>query len=223
MSKIQVNFEFDPSMDSNEVKALLAFFNTLNGNTFNPTVESVVDRVSTKVEQAIETVKQSSEIEEPKEERVVNNNYEYSEEELKAMATNDILSIVKDLGIDPDKFEGKNTAKKLRDLILNSYSSHVEVTEDKWVDESTGTTFEDVVEKIEEAIETVKSYREVDDIKSVSEEPLKVEVIRALLNEKVDAHREAIVAKLRAFGAKNLTVLEADKHLEFYNYLKALK
>jgi hypothetical protein len=45
--------------------------------------------------------------------------YDLSEDELKALPTDVLLDMLKDLGVDPDKFFGKNTNKKLRDLILS--------------------------------------------------------------------------------------------------------
>lgn len=45
--------------------------------------------------------------------------YDLSEDELKALPTDVLLDMLKDLGVDPDKFSGKNTNKKLRDLILS--------------------------------------------------------------------------------------------------------
>lgn len=44
--------------------------------------------------------------------------YDLSEDELKGLPTDVLMDMLKDLGVNPDKFSGKNTNKKLRDLIL---------------------------------------------------------------------------------------------------------
>lgn len=48
----------------------------------------------------------------------------YTEKELMAMETKDLLKLCKDtFGINPDDYDGKNTNKKLRDLILEAQES----------------------------------------------------------------------------------------------------
>ena len=44
----------------------------------------------------------------------------YTEDELMEMSTKDLLKMCKSMGIDPDDTDGKNTNKKLRNLILNA-------------------------------------------------------------------------------------------------------
>lgn len=44
----------------------------------------------------------------------------YTEDELMEMSTKDLLKMCKAMGIDPDDTDGKNTNKKLRNLILNA-------------------------------------------------------------------------------------------------------
>lgn len=44
----------------------------------------------------------------------------YTEEELMDMSTKDLLKLCKEMGINPDDTEGKNTNKKLRNLILDA-------------------------------------------------------------------------------------------------------
>lgn len=48
---------------------------------------------------------------------------QYTEDELMEMSTKDLLKMCKELGIDPDKEEGKNTNKKLRLLILDAQNA----------------------------------------------------------------------------------------------------
>jgi len=45
--------------------------------------------------------------------------YDLSEDELKALPTDVLLDMLNDLGVDASKFPGKNSNKKLRDLILS--------------------------------------------------------------------------------------------------------
>ena len=67
----------------------------------------------------------------------------YTKEELMEMDTKDLARICKEeFGINPDDFDGKNTNKKLRDLILDAQKGDVkkdDTTEEETADESEGT------------------------------------------------------------------------------------
>lgn len=54
----------------------------------------------------------------------------YTEDELSNMSTKELLKMCKDLNINPDEYEGKNTNKKLRLLILNAQSGDKGESED---------------------------------------------------------------------------------------------
>lgn len=46
--------------------------------------------------------------------------------------------------------------------------------------------------------------------------------IRALMSTKIENSRDKIKAKLTSLGAANVTTLEEDCYIEFYNFLKSL-
>lgn len=54
------------------------------------------------------------------------NEKKFTEKELMDMETSDLLDLCEDYGIDPNKFEGKNTNKKLRGLILDFQAGKLE-------------------------------------------------------------------------------------------------
>lgn len=71
----------------------------------------------------------------PSKKEVVTNDDEetrnYTKDELMEMSTKDLTKILKDdFGIDPNSYEGKNTNKKLRDLILDAQKNGVEASDD---------------------------------------------------------------------------------------------
>ena len=49
-----------------------------------------------------------------------------------------------------------------------------------------------------------------------------IEMVRSELVQKVQAHRPEIVKKLREFGAKNVSTLDAEYYSEFLAYLQSL-
>lgn len=71
----------------------------------------------------------------PSKKEVVTNDEEetrdYTKDELMEMSTKDLTKILKDdFGIDPNDYDGKNTNKKLRDLILDAQKNGVEASDD---------------------------------------------------------------------------------------------
>lgn len=74
----------------------------------------------------------------------------YTKDELFNMEVKELKNILKDLGVNPDDFDGKNTNKKLRDLILDAQAGKLEPTKE---DDS------DVVDDTEEEVETAKPSR----------------------------------------------------------------
>lgn len=71
----------------------------------------------------------------------------YTEEELTEMSVKELKKILDDMGIDPDEEEGKNTNKKLRNMILDAQDEPEEPTEEP---EEKDAEEEDVEEKDEE-------------------------------------------------------------------------
>jgi hypothetical protein len=79
----------------------------------------------------------------------------YTEEELSEMSTKDLLALCKKMGIDPDATDGKNTNKKLRNLILEAQEEgdDSEGEEDEEGDE---TDYSDEVKSILEKLDEGK-------------------------------------------------------------------
>lgn len=74
----------------------------------------------------------------------------YTKEDLMEMSTKELVKICKDeFGIDPDDYDGKNTNKKLRDLILNAQAGTADAKEDEEVsDEEDTSDAKDVLLKV---------------------------------------------------------------------------
>lgn len=62
----------------------------------------------------------------------------YTEDELMEMSTKDLLKMCKSMGIDPDDTDGKNTNKKLRNLILEAQDADADDDEDDDEDDDKG-------------------------------------------------------------------------------------
>lgn len=62
----------------------------------------------------------------------------YTEDELMEMSTKDLLKMCKSMGIDPDATDGKNTNKKLRNLILEAQDADADDDEDDDEDDDKG-------------------------------------------------------------------------------------
>ena len=83
----------------------------------------------------------------------------YTEDELAEMDTKDLLKMCKEMGIDPDATDGKNTNKKLRKLILEAQKNGVKSTpsaDDEPEDENEETSEEsndDLTSKVSEILE----------------------------------------------------------------------
>jgi hypothetical protein len=76
---------------------------------------------------------------------------------------------------------------------------------------------EEPIEKQEEKPETVETKSE-----SGSEEKITLDMIRPLLQTKVQLHRDAIKSKLSELGANNATSLDEEHYVEFYEFLTEL-
>lgn len=77
---------------------------------------------------------------------------EYTLDELSRLKTEELFEILEGMGIDPNAYEGRNTHKKLRDLILDagkgnvaddtapakSEEKYIEISEDEWEELSDG-------------------------------------------------------------------------------------
>lgn len=79
-----------------------------------------------------EPVKRTPKKEAPTEETEASSRKEYTKEELMETSTKELLKICREeFGIDPDEYEGKNTNKKLRDLILDAQENGDDAEEEE--------------------------------------------------------------------------------------------
>ncbi len=127
---------------------------------------------------------------------------DYSEEEMMDMPNANLKDYVAGLGIDWGKAEGKNTNRKLANLVLEFRNG---VTAEAAKDEAPAETAEDLTKE--------------DDLTG---EAITYNDLKVSLGKKVDEHREAIVAKLEEFGATKMPNLAEEHWTEMYNFMEAL-
>lgn len=85
---------------------------------------------------------------------------EYTEDELMEMSVKDLTNILKnDFDVDPNDYDGKNTNKKLRGLILDAQDGKSDSTksEDEDDDDSSKEESDDLTEKVAEILEDFDS------------------------------------------------------------------
>lgn len=142
---------------------------------------------------------------------------DYSEQEMLDMPNTELKDYVTGLGIEWAKAEGKNTNRKLANLVLEfrevkgGISQEIEdpaaekIIQEGKLDKAENETAEDDLAEEEES-STGITYND----------------LKISLGKKVDQHRDAIVAKLRAFGATKMPNLD-EKHWEaMYNFMESL-
>ena len=205
-------------LDSNEQTDVLAFSNLMNAFSGTPAIQLV----TSKQEFPLEALKRSVEAQSPSTStstqvtptEVEVNTAEIaniSEDEMLAMPNTDLKDYATSLGIDWAKAEGKNTNRKLANLVLdfrNGVTSEVEdgsPAAEAAKDEAPAETAEDLTKENDLAGEAI-TYND----------------LKVSLGKKVDEHREAIVAKLAEYGATKMPNL-AEEHWEaMYNFMEAL-
>lgn len=207
MAKIKLEIE----LDSNDLNDQKAFTNLMHAFSGSPTVQVISSKNDFPLQELKEAVKvQSPSTSEPDIKTSETNTEpakdttevtEYSETEMLKMPNSDLKEYATALGIDWAKAEGKNTNRKLTDLVL---AFREEGSADEASDEN-DTDPGDL------AGETSGSLVGVD-----------YNDLKVALGKKVDDHRPAIVAKLKEFGATRMPDL-AEKHWEeMYEFLEAL-
>ena len=197
-------------LDSNEQTDVLAFSNLMNAFSGAPAVQLL----NPKQEFPSEALKRTVEAQSPSTqvtptETEVNTteiaNISEDEMQMLAMPNTDLKDYATSLGIDWAKAEGKNTNRKLANLILE---------------------FRDVTEKVTEGAEEEEAPTETAEDLTTEEDlagaKLTYNDLKVSLGKKVDEHREAIVAKLAEFGATKLPNLAEQHWVEMYNYMEAL-
>lgn len=210
MSKIRVEIEINPS-NLNEVQAFSALMLAMGGNdTATIQVPTNLGKAGGFKAPTIETAKAvveapapTDKVEEAKSEVEIKT---YSEDELKSMDNDDLKELATGLGIDWATEQGKNTNAKLIRLILENYKGGEAPAPAEKVEEAEASA---------PAATTEKSAETESD---VSLDDLKIE-----LGVKVDTNRDAIVAKLKEFGATKLSNLPEENYSEMLTFLKALK
>ena len=198
MSKIRVELEINPS-NLNEVQAFSALMLAMGGN------DTATIQVPTNLGKAggFKAPAPAEKVEESKSEV---DGKTYSEDELKAMDNDDLKELATGLGIDWAAEEGKNTNAKLIRLILKSNNG------------GEAPAPADKVEEAEASAPAAKNEKSAETESDVSLDDLKLE-----LGVKVDTNRDAIVAKLKEFGATKLSNLPEENYSEMLTFLKALK
>lgn len=131
----------------------------------------------------------------------------FTEDEMMAMPNPDLKEYVTGLNIDWAKAEGKNTNRKLANLVLESRNGETKDQE--------STTEED--EKV--SMDTSDDLTKEDDL--VGEE-ITYNDLKVSLGKKVDEHRDAIVAKLEEYGATKMTNLAEEHWTDMFNFMEAL-
>jgi hypothetical protein len=140
---------------------------------------------------------------------------DYTEPELMDMPMAELLEILTSYKINPNEFEGKNTNRKLRLLVLEAQQEKEEANQDEPGQEEAP---EDEPEQ-EEAPE-----EQAEEVKPEPQSGVTVETVRMLLVSKVQAGKQGEAKTLLLkYGCKNVTEVGTTPHLgAFYNELLKL-
>lgn len=132
----------------------------------------------------------------------------YTEDELKDMSPKELTAILKrEFNVDPDKFDGKNTNKKLRDLILDAQEGKLETAEDPEPDENEDARPE----------RGAKPGRNTD---------VTHDDVRDLMAEVIEAdedNRPKVLKQLNKIGAKSVGTIKDEDLADFFGFLQSLK
>lgn len=119
------------------------------------------------------------------------------------------------LTIDPTDVNQVAAALALFQKLSGTAATATTIAETKVTTKERAKKADKVTEPKEEPVES-------ETITENNGEEIKIEEVRALLSQKVGAHREAIKSTLTALGAPNVSTLDPAKYLEFKNFLTAL-
>lgn len=124
----------------------------------------------------------------------------YTEDGLKDMSPKELATILKrEFNIDPDDFDGKNTNKKLRDLILDAQAGKLEPAD-------------------EPANDDARSKRSTGNVTHDDIRDLMAEVIEA-----DDDNRSKVLKQLAKIGAKSVGTIKDEDLDDFFEFLQSLK
>lgn len=209
-------------LDSNDQNDVTAFANLMNAFSGTPAIQLV----TSKQEFPLGALKRSVEAQSPSTSTQVTptevevNTAEIaniSEDEMLAMPNTDLKDYATSLGIDWAKAEGKNTNRKLANLILEFRDVTEKVTEEAEAEEVASYAAE--VAEEEAPTETAEDLTAEDDLAG---EGITYNDLKVSLGKKVDEHREAIVAKLAEFGATKMPNLAEEHWTDMFNFMEAL-
>ena len=201
-------------LDSNEQNDVTAFANLMNVFSGTPAVQLVKSDHKAAIEAGVrletntETVKVTTESAKEEEYR---NGYEYSEVEMLKLPNTDLKDYATSLGIDWANEEGKNTNRKLADLVLAFRNGEPKEEQQSPAaeaakDEAPTEVEEEAPTETAEDAPTTLTYND----------------LKVSLGKKVDEHREAIVAKLAEYGATKMPNLDEEHWVDVFNFMEAL-
>ena len=205
-------------LDSENRNDVLSFANLMNAFSGAPSVQLV----TSKHEFPLEALKRTVEAQSPSsssqvtvtateaEENTTADPVEYSEAEMLAMLNTDLKDYATSLGIDWAKAEGKNTNRKLADLVLAFRNGEPKEEQSPAAeaakDEAEAEAEEEAPTETAEDAPTTLTYND----------------LKVSLGKKVDEHREAIVAKLAEYGATKMPNLDEEHWVDMFNFMEAL-
>ena len=203
-------------LDSNGQTDIIAFSNLMNAFSGTPSVQVVnqgfpIEALKRTVEAQSPstanklTASESEQIAETTKQEEYQNGYEYSEAEMLKLPNTDLKDYATGLGIDWAKAEGKNTNRKLADLVLAFRNGEPKEEQESLAAEAAKETAEDLTKE--------------DDLGG---DKLTYNDLKLSLGKKVDEHREAIVAKLAEYGATKMPNLAEEYWTDMFNFMEAL-
>ena len=223
-------------LDSNGQTDIIAFSNLMNAFSGTPSVQVVnqgfpIEALKRTVEAQSPstanklTASESEQIAETTKQEEYQNGYEYSEAEMLKLPNTDLKDYATGLGIDWAKAEGKNTNRKLADLVLAFRNGEPKEEQESLAAEAAKETAEDLTKEEQESLaaeaakETAEDLTKEDDLGG---DKLTYNDLKLSLGKKVDEHREAIVAKLAEYGATKMPNLAEEYWTDMFNFMEAL-
>ena len=209
-------------LDSNEQTDVLAFSNLMNAFSGNPSVQVVNQGFTIEaLKRTVEAQSPSTQVKDtqdaPAAEATTSEASKdvkvFTEAEMLKLPNAELKSYVTGLGIDWEAAEGKNTNRKLTDLVLE-FRKYVESSKNDMA--TNANPF--APDEDEKAEDTTAEENE----EAATEGGVDYNTVKLELSKKVDANREAIVAKLAEFGATKLPNLPEAHFAAMYEFLKAL-
>lgn len=184
-------------------KTMSLFNGFMSANTAVVNAVGTADRVlkkyadESKEEEERRPENQAHDLEEP-----VSDRDSYTEDELRDMSPKNLTAILKrEFNVNPDDFGGKNTNKKLRDLILGAQDGklehRIEALEEERGPEPTGRST-DVTH---------------DDVRDIMAEVIEAD----------EDNRPKVLKQLNKIGAKSVGTIKDEDIADFFDFLHSLK